>query len=495
MYFVPRNLAKRGIMNVKKMYWTVFVVMLWISFFYMQEKVYSSDAYFASREIKKQILNAIEGCRDSIDIAVSDITSYDFLHALVKAHERGVKIRLVISTKHLFEKGSLPGTDKDEKFAIKTVFQKGRMHHNFAIFDSQLLTLGSYPWRKNMGNYNRYDMIFTEETKLVVKYQREFDQLFQEGRTTSRKENLVIEEKSQGKSVCLSKSEIAPKESDAGNQIVASNYGIIIKETSRGFIDMSFEDFDKIFGIASELSDEQKESLWSQCMGKRVKWNGRVAYIGWGFITSWMMSIKYGDTSVEVKLNSAHKDHFSLVKFGNTVTYTGKLDSRVTKVFPYKLEDGDVLEVENTLPPPVDRSKLVEDPYVMPVSQGPKKVFLIESFEDLDNIFGNGSGMTETQKEIAWERYKGKYVSWMGKIMYKNMVATGLCMGMMQKEKRDVEVKFGLAKKDKALKFQDGETILYSGKLVGRCGDKTPFILEDGDIISIKESGLGSGGL
>ena len=155
MYFVPRNLAKRGIMNVKKMYWTVFVVMLWISFFYMQKKVYSSDAYFASWEIKKQILNAIEGCRDSIDIAVSDITSYDFLHALVKAHERGVKVRLVISTKHLIEKGSLPGTDKDEKFAIKTVYQKGRMHHNFAIFDSQLLTLGSYPWRKNMGNYNR----------------------------------------------------------------------------------------------------------------------------------------------------------------------------------------------------------------------------------------------------------------------------------------------------------------------------------------------------
>ena len=482
-------------MNFKKGYWTV-IVTTWISLFYMHERAFSSDVYFASREIKNQILSAIEGCRDSLDIAVSDITSHDFLNALVKAQERRVHVRIIVGKKRALMKGALPGLGKDKKFAIKVFSQKGRMQNNFAIFDAQLLAMGSYPWRKNDGKENRYDMIFTDETKLVVKYQREFDQLFQEGETTSGKEHAVIEEEDIGKPIDTAISEIVPKELESGSQMVASDYGVVITETSQGFINMSFEEFDKVFGMASELSDAQKESLWSRCEGKRVKWNGEVAYIGWGLVTGWMMNIKYGDTSVEIKLNAAHKDHFSQVNFGNAVTYTGKLDSRVTRVFPYKLEDGDVLEIENTLPQPVHGSKFVEDPYIVPVSQGQKKIFLVESFEDLDSIFGKESKVSEAQKEIAWGKYKGKYVSWMGQIVYKNVnVATGLRMGMMHKEKGDVEVKISLVKKDKVLQFRDGETILYTGKLVERRGNNTPYILEDGDIMTIKESNIGLGGM
>ena len=107
--------------------------------------------------------------------------------------------------------------------------------------------------------------------------------------------------------------------------------------------------------------------------GKRVKWRGKVNYIGWGLVTGWMLGVTCGDTSVEVKLNSDNKSHFSDVKYGNTVTYTGNLDSRVTRVFPYKLENGDVLKNENTPPEPLNASGLAANPYIMPVSQGPKK--------------------------------------------------------------------------------------------------------------------------
>lgn len=479
-------------MNLKRIYWMAIIV-AWISFFYQQERAFSSEVYFANREIKNQIYSAIEGCRDSIDIAVSDITSHDFLSALVKAQERGVTVRIVVGKKL---KEMLPGIDKDKKFLVKVLPQKGRRQSNFAIFDSQLLAIGSYPWRMNVGKYDRYDLIFTDETKLVVKYQREFDRLFQAERTPGGQVNAVIEEKKREIAKDTDTSVVISKDTGTVNRMVARDYGVLITETSDGFLSMSFEDFDKVFGMTSELSEEQKEGLWSQCEGKRVRWDGEVAYIGWGLITGWMMNVKYGDTGVEIKLNSTHKDHFSHVKFGNTVTYTGKLDSRVTRIFPYKLEDGDVLHIENTLPRPVHGGESVGDPYVVPVSQGPKKILLVETFEDLDNIFGKESKVSEAQKEIAWEQYKGKYVSWMGQIMYKNInVASGLRMGMMQKVKGDVEVRISLAKKDKVLKFHDGETILYTGKLVERCGDKTPYILEDGDILTMKGSNLGIGGM
>ncbi|HLG30194.1 MAG TPA: hypothetical protein VI387_08300, partial [Candidatus Brocadiales bacterium] len=74
-----------------------------------------------------------------------------------------------------------------------------------------------------------------------------------------------------------------------------------------------------------------------------------------------------------------------------------------------------------------------------------------------------------------------------GQIVYKNInVASGLRVGMTQKESGDVELKINLAKKDKVLQFKDGETVVYSGRLKSRRGSNTPYMLEDGDIVSFK---------
>lgn len=471
------------------------IVAIVASFFSLQDEAFSSDVYFTPQEIKGQILHAIEGCRESIDMAVPGITSRDIVNALVKARERGVHIRIVVDRKRSLTKGPLSGLYQNKDFAIKALVQKGRMYSNFAIFDSKLLATGSYCWNDSAGRFNLYNTIFTDETRLLVKYQREFDRLFHEGTAADTKENEGVP--AAEKTVKTAEGgppAIIPKA--PGTQVIASNFGIVITETPDGYINMGFEEFNSVFGMTSELSDEQKEGLWSRCMGKKVRWNGKVTYIGWGLTTGWMMGVSHGDTSVEIKLNPLHKDRFSPVKYGNTVTYTGKLDSRVTKVFPYKLLDGDIHNIQNTTSAPVNTDELFEYPDVIPVSQGPKKIFLIESFEDLDKIFGKESSLSDAQKDKAWEKYKGKYVSWMGQIVHKNLnVASGLRVMMMQKEGGDVELKFGLAKKEKVLKFQDGETILYTGKLVERCGILSPYILDDGDIITMKEMNIVPSGM
>lgn len=280
---------------------------------------------------------------------------------------------------------------------------------------------------------------------------------------------------------------VAPTIAAPAQKVLTSNHGVVITEGDDGYITMNFEEFNKIFGVAGELSDEQKESLWNPCVGKRVRWNGKVSYIGWTLLNGWMMSVTHGDTGVEVKLNSANKSHFSAVKYGNTVTYTGMLDSRVTRVFPYKLEEGDVLEIKNTLPTPLTKEEIIQNPDVVPVSQGPKKILLVDSFEDIDKIFGAGSALTDTQKDEAWEKYKGKYVNWTGQIANKNVnVAVGLRIGITNKERGDVELMAVASKKEYILKFEEGETVLYSGRLLTRRKDNSPYVLDDGDITTLK---------
>jgi hypothetical protein len=457
------------------------------SFFYLQDRAFPADAYFTPQDIKKQILRSIEESKETVDIAVLDITSNDLLNALVKAQERGVQIRIVIDRKHALMKERLSNLYKNKECAIRVLVQRGLMHNNFAIFDCKLLVTGSYYWSENVSKVTRDNAIFTDDTKVLMKYQREFDRLFHEGIASTIREAAPIA-KEKFERVESKPAAIIPKDTTPGKQSIASNYGIVITENPDGYINMNFEEFNNVFGMASDLTDEQKENLWSRCVGKKVKWNGKVNYIGWGLVTGWMLGVNHGDTSVEIKLNSANKATFSNVKYGNTVTYTGKLDSRVTRIFPYKLEDGNVLEIENTLPTPLGDKELIENDTV-PVSQGPKIIFLVESFADLDNIFGIGSGskLSDTQKDEEWEKYKGKYVSWEGQILYKNLnVASGLRIVITQKAKGDVELKVSLAKKDAVLKFKDGETVLYTGKLVKRCGSNSPYILEDGNIVTMK---------
>lgn len=453
----------------------------------VRHNVFSSDAYFTQRDIKGEILRAIEESKESIDIAVSDITSKDILNTLVKAQHRGVQIRIVGDRRRSLKKGPMLNLYKNKKPVMKIVIQKGIMHNNFAIFDCKLLMIGSYNWKENVSRVNHDNAIFTDETKILVKYQKEFDRLFHSGIAPKAEEVVTEGEEKFEKTKSPPLVSVPDTSTTTGKQVIVSKYGIVIMETGDGYIDMSFEEFNDVFGVAGGLSDEQKESLWSRCAGKKVQWNGVVNYIGWGLVTGWMMGVTHGDTSVEVKLNPDKKEHFSRVKYGNTVTYTGKLDSRVTRIFPYKLEDGDVLGIENTDPKPLSRQELIANPDVTPISQGPKKIFLVESFEDLDVLFGSDSSLSDIQKDEAWKKYEGKYVSWMGKIVYKNLnVASGLRIGMMQNEKRCVELKVGLSKKDKVLKFQDGETVVYTGRLTARCGNNFPYILEDGDIMTIK---------
>jgi len=451
----------------------------------LSKSVFPSEAYFNPLQIQGRIIQAIEECNESIDIAVTNISSYDILDALAKAEKRGVQIRIVIDRKRFLEKEPLSLFYRENGFEVRVFIQKGVMNNRFAIFDSKLLVTGSFHWQERFGRSNSDNAIFTDKSVLLVKYQREFDRLFYESVAPSLKEPADIAVKE----VIKEKTEpIVTKEKRPGEKVVVSEHGITITEDPDGYIAMNFEEFNKIFGMGSGLADYQKISLWQKCMGKRVKWRGEVRYIGWGMVTGWLMTVRHGNTSVEVELGSDKKEHFSDVEYGDMVTYTGRLSSRVTKMFPYKLEEGDILRRQDTDPKPLSYDKMTEDPYIA-LAQGAGKEFVVESFEDMDNLFGEESVLSEKQKEERWGKYKGKYVSWIGKIVYKhsgnqNNVLIGFAQG--DGEEGRMEIKVGNANKKKVSKFQEGDMVIYSGKLTERWGKSVPYVLEDGNILSIR---------
>lgn len=455
-------------------------------FLCLQQGAFASDVFFTTQEIQAQILRAIEESVESIDVVTPETTSKEILQSLAKARQRGVHVRLILGTDRPIQKGPLAGLSKREGFESKVLSRKELSHSNFAIFDCKTMVAGSYRWNKAPRKATRDYALFITDTRVLVKHQREFDALFHGEEVRAVPEGAATAEP-KPEIPAYTPPVAAPAIAAPGQKIITSNYGVVIAEGNDGYIPMNFEEFNKIFGVASELSNEQKESLWAPCEGKRVKWNGKVSYIGWTLLNGYMMSVTHGDTGVEVRLNSANKSHFSAVKYGNTVTYTGKLDARVTRIFPYKLEDGDVLDVKNTLPTPLTKEEISQNPDVVPVSQGPKKIQLADTFEDIDKIFGAKSALTDAEKDAAWEKYKGKYVNWTGQIANKNInAAVGLRIGITNKERGDVELIAVASKREYFAKFEEGENVLYSGRLLTRHKDNSPYILDDGDITTLK---------
>ncbi|MDR4506663.1 MAG: phospholipase D-like domain-containing protein [Candidatus Brocadiaceae bacterium] len=467
-------------MNWKNLY-LIFILGIALFFSPVQKVVFSSEVYFVPREITRHLLDKINGSKETLDIAVSEITSRKILGALADAQARGVKIRIVIDRQRSFTHGPL--SDKENNFSVRIVVQKGSTRHNFAIFDSQLLMTGSYHWKERVSEFDRENVLFLTEPKVLIKYQKEFDYLFFEGQVADREKRTLRAEKKMEK---FEERPIEEKQKPTASygKVIALEYGIVIRETDEGYLDMNFEEFNTVFGMVSELSDAQKERLWLRCVGKKVKWRGKTRGIGRTLLYGRTMNVMHGDTSVEVKLDSAHKDHFSKVKYGNTVTYTGRLESRVTRVFPYKLTDGDVLLVEDTFPDPLREGELLGSPFT---PQGPEKIFLIQGYEDFDTLFGGKSSLSEEQKKKEWEKYEGKYVSWTGKISYIKLDSeSGLQVGILRNNKTCLELDCHVSKKNKLSQLKEGETVYYSGKLTTLWGKTFPYSLKDGDVFIMR---------
>lgn len=473
-------------MNRKNIY--AIVIAGIVSLVCIQKRAFSSEVYFTPDEIKEKILDEINTCSETIDIAAVNITSVDIVSALVRAKERGVEIRIVIDRKRFLKKGILSKYCKENGFAVKIVIQKGLMHNNYAIFDSRLLVTGSYLWYEKTSRHNCENVIFMDEMPVLMKYQKEFDKLFHKGIVPSLKESSHLAEETVEEKKEKTESEVVKKKPAEG-KVIVSEYGITITENTEGYIELNFEDFDKIFGMISDLSETQRENLWRKCEGKKVKWCGKVKYIGWTIVNGWLMNITHGYTSVEINLNPEYKKNFADVKYGDVVTYTGYLSSRVTKVFPYKLKDGNVVRIEENTSKPLTYEELTADPYTTTLCQGMGKQFIIETREDLEGMFGKESGFSEEQKREKWEKFDGKYLSWMGKIVYKRMeTKDDLRIGFEQEDggKCKLELKVKKARVDDLLRFNEGDTVIYQGKLTKRWGLEIPYIIEDGDILTLK---------
>ncbi|MCU0512053.1 MAG: phospholipase D-like domain-containing protein [Anaerolineae bacterium] len=125
------------------------------------------------------LARAIDGVRNTLDIAAFEWDNDVLTKAVLSAVERGVRVRVVADNEHTVDDDS--STILELEAAGVPVIYDNRsafMHNKFMIMDSASVWMGSTNWTMN-GVYRNYNnLLLLRSQRAVQFYQTEFDEMF-----------------------------------------------------------------------------------------------------------------------------------------------------------------------------------------------------------------------------------------------------------------------------------------------------------------------------
>ncbi len=109
--------------------------------------------------------------------------------AIVQAHRKGVRIRIITDNKKIHDHGSDIKELAAKGLQVRVDKTRSHMHHKFALFDGSRVLTGSYNWTRSAALFNHENVLVTDQPGIVQDYSREFEKLWKEMATyTFRRE-------------------------------------------------------------------------------------------------------------------------------------------------------------------------------------------------------------------------------------------------------------------------------------------------------------------
>ena len=138
-----------------------------------------AEAYFMPGDDgAAKIERLFRGASSTVDVCVFTITDNRLARALIDAHRRGVKIRVISDDEKAFDRGSDIDWIHDAGVGVRTDRSESHMHHKFAIFDKKLLLTGSYNWTRGAARDNQENFVVVDDARLIRSYSETFEKLW-----------------------------------------------------------------------------------------------------------------------------------------------------------------------------------------------------------------------------------------------------------------------------------------------------------------------------
>lgn len=155
---------------------------------------FSAEVFFTpSTHCEDHIISEITNATKSIDIAVYSINNDKVVNAIIAAHKKGTKIRILTDHTQASVKGSKILELVTAGLDLKLNSKNKIMHNKFAIFDEKDAINGSFNWTNPASSQNAENcVLFTDkEANVVSAYHAEFEKLWNINTADKSKKKLA----------------------------------------------------------------------------------------------------------------------------------------------------------------------------------------------------------------------------------------------------------------------------------------------------------------
>ena len=140
---------------------------------------YASVYFSPRRGAADQVIGFIKRCDTYIDAAVYSITHDEIAQALIEAHQRGVKVRVLMDK----SQAGMRWADDEKMEAVgipvRRDIKSGSLHHKFVIGDANAVATGSFNWTKNADQRNAENFVILRLKYVIQEFQDEFEALWE----------------------------------------------------------------------------------------------------------------------------------------------------------------------------------------------------------------------------------------------------------------------------------------------------------------------------
>ena len=128
-------------------------------------------------ECEKKIIELIEQSKEYIDVSVYSINNKKLVDALIRAHRRGIRLRVLTDKVQAAGKSSKIWDLIAAGVPLRVHTHKRIMHTKVAIYDGKSVSSGSFNWTEPAVHKNEEVCdIFVDDPQYTAQHQKLFDQ-------------------------------------------------------------------------------------------------------------------------------------------------------------------------------------------------------------------------------------------------------------------------------------------------------------------------------
>lgn len=152
----------------------------WFQLYFTVPLNTTDESLFTGSPLEDALVAALDGARFTIDAAVFEMNSQPVTDALIRAHERGVRVRVVTDGEYGLER---PDATFDQIELAGIALQSdqarsGLMHNKFFVIDQVYVWTGSTNVTHNGFYNNNNNSMLLRSSRLAANFTLEFEELF-----------------------------------------------------------------------------------------------------------------------------------------------------------------------------------------------------------------------------------------------------------------------------------------------------------------------------